>query len=90
MLSDFGNFSGTSKYAELTKIVPHSEVIHAKAMTDDDGLPNDQEFQQCMAIVKQSGYEGPVVLVYDGPHDMWDGIDRIKNLVLPYLAYSWF
>jgi sugar phosphate isomerase/epimerase len=86
LIADFGNFSGTTKYEELTKIVPHSEEIHAKAITDDEGLPNVQEFQQCMTIVKQSGYEGPIVLVYDGPHDMWDGIDRIKNLVLPYLA----
>jgi sugar phosphate isomerase/epimerase len=86
LITDFGNFSGGNKYEELSKIVPHSEIIHAKAITDGEGLPNVEEFQQCLNIVKQLSFEGSIVLVYDGPHDMWDGIDRIKNLVLPYLA----
>jgi sugar phosphate isomerase/epimerase len=85
LISDFGNFSGANKLGELAKTVPRSESIHAKAITDEKGLPNAAEFKQCMDIVKQSAYEGPVVLIYDGPHDMWDGINRVKELVLPYL-----
>jgi sugar phosphate isomerase/epimerase len=85
IISDFGNFSGESKFMELAKIIPKSESIHAKAITDEDGFPDIEEFQLCLNMVKRSGYEGPIVLVYDGPHDMWDGIERIKQLALPYL-----
>jgi sugar phosphate isomerase/epimerase len=86
MISDFGNFSGESKFKELAQIIPKSESIHAKAITDVDGLPDIEEFQLCMNLVKRSGYDGPIVLVYDGPNDMWDGIERIKTLVEPYLT----
>jgi sugar phosphate isomerase/epimerase len=85
LTADFGNFSGEHKFNELALIVPRSESIHAKAITDENGFPDAAEFKQCMEIVKQSGYEGPIVLIYDGPHDMWDGINRVKELVLPYL-----
>jgi sugar phosphate isomerase/epimerase len=86
LISDFGNFSGVNKYDDLTKTVSHSESIHAKAKTDENGFPDVKEFKQCLDIVKASGYEGPIVLVYDGPYDMWDGIDRIKDIVSPYLS----
>jgi sugar phosphate isomerase/epimerase len=86
LTSDFGNFKGNNKYDELNKIIPFSESIHAKADTDEQGLPDKSEFIQCMELVKDSGYEGPVTIVYDGPHDMWDGIERVRKLVKPYLT----
>lgn len=85
LTADLGNLEGDTKYDELEKIIPRSESIHAKALTDENGLPNAQEFKQCMEIVKRSQYEGPITLVYDGPHDMWEGIERVKKLALPYL-----
>jgi sugar phosphate isomerase/epimerase len=85
LISDFGNFSGASKYDDLIKTVPHSESIHAKAKTDENGLPDVNEFKQCLDIVKATGYAGPIVLVYDGPYDMWDGIKRIQDIVSLYL-----
>jgi sugar phosphate isomerase/epimerase len=86
LISDFGNFSGENKYDDLAKTVSHSDSVHAKAKTDENGLPDVKEFKQCLDIVKASGFDGPIVLVYDGPHDMWDGIDRIKDIVSPYLS----
>lgn len=85
LITDFGNFAGDNKLAELVKIIRHSESIHAKAITDDQGFPDAEEFQLCLNLVKAAGYEGPIVLIYDGPHDMWEGIERIKQLVIPYL-----
>lgn len=86
LTSDFGNFKGDNKFEELSKTVPHSESIHAKAITSDDGYPNVAEFNQCMDIVMKSGYQGPITIVYDGPNDLWDGIERVKALVEPYLT----
>jgi sugar phosphate isomerase/epimerase len=85
LTSDFGNFRGPGKYDALARTVPYSESIHAKAETNDKGFPDEAEFIQCMEIVKQSGYEGPITIVYDGPNDMWEGIGRVKELVSPFL-----
>jgi sugar phosphate isomerase/epimerase len=86
LISDFGNFRGSNKYDELALILPLSEMVHAKAETSEDGFPNVHEFKQCMEAVKKAGYQGPITLIYDGPYDMWDGIDRVKQLVLPYCS----
>jgi sugar phosphate isomerase/epimerase len=85
LTSDYGNFKGTEKYGELVKTIPYSESIHAKALTNADGYPDEAEFIRCMEIAKQAGYEGPITLVYDGSGDMWEGIERIRRLVTPYL-----
>ncbi len=86
LTSDFGNFKGDDKFEELAKTVPHSESIHAKAITNEDGFPNAAEFNQCMDVVIRSGYQGPITIVYDGPNDMWDGIARVQTLVEPYMT----
>lgn len=86
LTSDFGNYILPSKYEDLSSTVPHSESIHAKASCDASGLPNAEEFRKCMDIVKNAKYEGPITLVYDGPGDLWDGIERVKQLVEPYLS----
>lgn len=85
LTSDFGNFKGPGKMQELSRTVPRSESIHAKAVTDEKGMPDAEEFRSCLEIVKHCRYEGPITLVYDGPGDMWEGIDRIKALTAPYL-----
>ncbi|WP_261300686.1 sugar phosphate isomerase/epimerase family protein [Paenibacillus andongensis] len=85
LTSDFGNFKGTEKYGELAKTIPHSESIHAKAQTNANGYPDEAEFIRCMEVAKQAEYEGPFTLVYDGPGDMWEGIERVRQLTEPYL-----
>lgn len=84
--SDFGNFKGEQKFDELVQTIPHSESIHAKAQTNAAGVPDEAEFIRCLNIAKQAGYEGPLTLVYDGPGDMWDGIERVKKLAEPYCS----
>ncbi|MCQ6560105.1 hypothetical protein [Paenibacillus mendelii] len=84
--SDFGNFKGPDKYESLSRTVPASESIHAKAVTDTAGMPDGDEFVRCLEIVKLAGYEGPITLVYDGPGDMWEGIERVRALAAPYLT----
>ncbi|MBD0378973.1 sugar phosphate isomerase/epimerase family protein [Paenibacillus sedimenti] len=86
LTSDFGNFKGPEKYDMLAQTIPHSESIHAKSQTDEEGIPDAAEFERCMQIVKRTGYEGPITVVYDGPGDMWEGIQRVRSLITPYLA----
>jgi sugar phosphate isomerase/epimerase len=84
--SDFGNFKGEQKFDELVQTIPLSESIHAKAQTSAEGDPDESEFIRCLNIAKQAGYEGPLTLVYDGPGDMWDGIERVRKLADPYCS----
>ncbi|NOV02224.1 sugar phosphate isomerase/epimerase family protein [Paenibacillus planticolens] len=84
--SDYGNFKGSGKYDALIQTIPYSESIHAKAQTNEDGVPEEEDFIRCMEIAKQAGYEGPITLVYDGPGDMWDGIERVRKLAAPYIS----
>lgn len=80
LISDFGNYNGPHKYEELSRTAPHSETIHAKASTDEDGRPDEQEFARCMSVVRDAQFTGAVTIVYDGPGDMWAGIDRVRRL----------
>lgn len=82
--SDFGNFKGEGKFDALALTIPCSESIHAKAQSNGEGLPDSEEFIRCLDIVKASRYEGPLTLVYDGPGDMWEGIERVRKLAVPY------
>jgi sugar phosphate isomerase/epimerase len=86
MITDFGNFAGVAKYEEIAMTAPYSVSIHAKAAYDESGYPNEAEFVSCLEAVKATGYNGAFVLIYDGPGDMWDGLDRIKQIVEPYIA----
>lgn len=86
--SDYGNFKGSDKFEALAQTIPFSESIHAKAQTDAAGFPDENEFIRCMEIAKQAGYEGPITVVYDGPGDMWEGIERVRKLVAPYVTSS--
>jgi len=85
MITDFGNFRGNAKYEELAMTAPFSVSVHAKAAYDENGLPDQAEFIRCLDAVKSTGYDGAFVLIYDGPGDMWDGLDRIKKIVEAYL-----
>jgi len=85
LIADFGNFSEDNKFSQLAKIIRRSESIHAKAITDEQGLPDSEELELCLNLVKSAKYAGPIVIIYDGPHDMWAGIERVKKLVLDYI-----
>lgn len=85
LVADFGNFRGDRKYDELAQILPKADNVHAKAHYDDNGLPDQPEFEQCMALLGQAGYDGPITVVFDGPGDEWAGIERVQRIVEQYL-----
>jgi sugar phosphate isomerase/epimerase len=84
-ISDFGNFKLPAKYDELIRTIPFSVSVHAKAQYDEQGLPDEEEFRRCLDTVKAAAYNGAIVLIYDGPGDMWKGLERVKRIVEPYL-----
>jgi len=84
-ITDFGNFEAPSKYAEFEMILPSSVSVHAKAEYDSDGLPDEAEFRRCLDTLKTARWNGAIVLIYDGPGDMWAGLERIRRIVSDYL-----
>jgi len=86
MITDFGNYHGAAKYDEIAGTAPLSVSVHAKAAYDSDGMPDEAEFRRCLDSVRSAGFDGAYVLIYDGPGDMWQGLERIRRIVEPYLA----
>ncbi|RAP73631.1 sugar phosphate isomerase/epimerase family protein [Paenibacillus montanisoli] len=84
-ITDFGNFKYPTKYEEFALTLPRSVSVHAKAQYDGDGLPDREEFIRCLETVRTAKFNGAIVLIYDGPGDMWAGLDRIKEIVAEYL-----
>ncbi|NOU97750.1 TIM barrel protein [Paenibacillus sp. LMG 31456] len=85
LITDFGNFKLPSKYEEFAMTLPYSVSVHAKAQYDENGIPDETEFVSCLDTLKAADYKGAVVLIYDGPGDMWEGLERIRAIVQPYL-----
>ncbi|QAY65943.1 sugar phosphate isomerase/epimerase family protein [Paenibacillus protaetiae] len=84
-ITDFGNFKGSAKYGEIQMTVPRSVSVHVKPSYDDSGYPDSDELNLCLQAVEKAGFNGAYVLIYDGPGDMWAGLERVKQLVKPYV-----
>lgn len=82
-ITDFGNFHGVHKYEELALTTPLSVSIHVKPQYDENGYPNESELRKCLDAV--SAFSGAFVLIYDGPGDMWEGLERVKSIASSYI-----
>ncbi|GAA3399606.1 sugar phosphate isomerase/epimerase family protein [Paenibacillus hodogayensis] len=85
IIADFGNFKEPHKSDFLSMILPFSVSVHAKAQYDADGNLDRTELERCLRLVQEAGYEGPIVMIYDGPGDMWEGIERVREVVQPFI-----
>ncbi|WP_372660631.1 sugar phosphate isomerase/epimerase family protein [Cohnella sp.] len=81
MITDFGNYKGPAKYEEIAMTIPCSVSVHVKPHYDAYGLPDEAELLLCLDAVKSVGFSGAYVLIYDGPGDMWEGLERVKRIV---------
>ncbi|MUT66512.1 sugar phosphate isomerase/epimerase [Paenibacillus sp. NEAU-GSW1] len=86
MIGDFGNFDRSVRYEELSALLPICENVHAKPELDANGIPDEAEFARLLQLLKDVRYEGPVAMIYDGPGDMWEGIERVKAIAEPYVG----
>ncbi|MBD2869731.1 sugar phosphate isomerase/epimerase family protein [Paenibacillus arenilitoris] len=84
-ITDFGNYHGERKLAEIASTTPYSVSIHAKPTYDEAGYPDREQLIAYLDQVRQAGFDGAYVLIYDGPGDMWEGLERVKAIVEPYV-----
>jgi hypothetical protein len=78
---DFGNARGPHKYAWLARLLPHGTSIHAWGEYDEDGTFDAKDFRHCLQLAVDSGFAGPVTLLYNRTPDIWRGIDELRREV---------
>lgn len=84
-ITDFGNYHGTGKIAEIGATAHLSVSVHVKPTYDEAGFPDKEELISYLNKVQEVGYTGAYVLIYDGPGDMWEGLERVKTIVEPFI-----
>lgn len=76
---DFGNWGGPTKYADLAEISHLATSSHAKC-NFTDGVPDTEDFQRCLHILRDASYQGPFTLVYGEPVDVWKSIETQRQI----------
>ncbi|MFF2481125.1 sugar phosphate isomerase/epimerase family protein [Paenibacillus sp. NPDC058071] len=85
LIGDFGNFVKEVRREELAAILPFCGSVHAKPEFDVEGRPIEAEFRDLLQLLPDSGYDGPITLIYDGPGDMWEGVERVRAIAKDYV-----
>lgn len=83
---DFGNMRPVEKYDAIRQMAPYAVSIHAKPQYDENGIPDEAELVHCLEALHASHYAGPISIIYDGPGDMWEGIERVRSIIDRYTA----
>jgi sugar phosphate isomerase/epimerase len=87
LLPDFGNFDPTTRYEGLQLMLPMAAVVHAKTLDfDEQGRQTAYDYDRCMRLVEQSGYQGPLSIEYEGEGDEYEGIAKSRDLILRYIG----
>jgi len=84
-ITDFGNYHSADKISEIGDTAAQSVSIHVKPTYDETGFPDKDELITYLTKVEQTGFNGAFVLIYDGPGDMWEGLERVKAIVEPFI-----
>lgn len=84
-ITDFGNYHGIGKIDEIGATTPISVSVHVKPTYDSEGFPDQEELVAYLKKVREVGFDGAYVLIYDGPGDMWEGLARVKAITAPFV-----
>lgn len=84
---DFGNFDPVIRYDGLRMMMPHAYIVHAKTYDfDERGEQTAFDFGECMRVVRQSRFPGPISIEFEGEEDEFEGIQKSLDLVRRHLA----
>ena len=88
LVADFGNARGPDKYETLEKIMPLATSIHAWAEVDDKGDLISEDFQRCLIMARDAGFDGPIMLqsgypvdVFQRTREVWTRVDEMRDEV---------
>jgi sugar phosphate isomerase/epimerase len=79
---DFGNFPEEIRYEGLAKIAPYAGVVHAKFYEfDESGEDTRIDAGRCMGILKEAGFDGDILIEFEGAGDDHDGVAGSIDLI---------
>ncbi len=88
LVADFGNAKGPDKYDNLSKLMPRATAIHQWVAIGEDGVINDEDSKRCLNMARDSGFDGPIMLLGGHPYqlyrdtrEMWDAVDELRGEV---------
>lgn len=82
---DFGNFAPEARTDGLRAMFPHAAIVHAKVLdVDEAGNHTAFDLAACFALLRESGYEGPLSIEFEGKGDERRGIATAKPLIERY------
>lgn len=83
---DTGNFHTEDPYADLERCAPYAVNVQVKArLRPRSGKVEKMDMARVMKILRQSNYQGYVVLEYEEPEDPWTAIPRLVRELKPLL-----
>jgi sugar phosphate isomerase/epimerase len=78
---DFGNAEKTDdKFATINELLPFATSLHCKANYDGD-IMDTVDINRCLALVKNSDFDGFISLIYGDTENEWDNIVTLKDHV---------
>lgn len=77
VVADFGNARGPDKYETLEAIMPLATSIHAWVEVDEKGDLISEDFQRCLTIARENGFDGPIMLQYGYPVDVFENTREV-------------
>lgn len=88
LIADFGNARGPDKYETLEAIMPRATSIHAWVEVDENGDLISEDFQRCLTIARDKGFDGPIMLqsgypvdVFERTREVWIRADEMRDEV---------
>ncbi len=88
LVADFGNARGPNKYETLEKIMPRATSIHAWAEVDEKGDLISEDFQRCLTMARDNGFDGPIMLqsgypvdIFQRTREVWTRVDEMREEV---------
>ncbi len=90
LCADFGNYRGEDRYEELAAIFPKADSAHVKAVYDERGRPDEDEFRHSLGMLAEAGFDGPMSLIFDTPlrgnATEWDNLAQMRGVAAPFCA----
>jgi len=85
LCADFGNFEEAMRYDGLRKMAPYTWMVHAKTYDfDEKGEVPQFDFSRCLAIFRDSGFDGFISVEFEGQGEQYQGVQRTIDLIHKY------
>lgn len=81
LCADFGNFPRETRTEDLAAVLPRANSIHAKADYPDGRMDRDA-YVRNVKLAVDSGFNGPMSLIYQDGDDVWESLDEMRDVTL--------